>query len=88
MRGAVDVRADEFGVSPGRADLLDNLGATLAAASVDDDVRPFGRERGRDRAADVAGGSGDERGLALESCAHLGFPSLRRRQMDVPVSGS
>src|SRR4051794_41946695 len=57
-----------------RADLLDNLGAALAAASADYDVRPFGRERGRDRAADVAGSSGNERGLVLESCAHLWDP--------------
>src|SRR4051794_28412331 len=40
-----------------RVDLLDNLAAALGAASADDDVRPFGRERGRDRAADVAGSS-------------------------------
>jgi hypothetical protein len=42
-------------------DLLDHLGAALGTASADDDVRPFGSELGRDRAADVAGGSGNER---------------------------
>src|SRR5437763_12459987 len=36
LRGAVEVRGDELGVSAGRVDLLDNLGAALGAASADD----------------------------------------------------
>src|SRR5919108_488805 len=35
-------------------------------ARVEDESRPFRRERERDGAADVAAGTGDERGLALE----------------------
>jgi hypothetical protein len=75
--GAVEVRGDEFGLSAVRVDLLDNLGAALGVASAEDDVRSFGGERGCDRAADVAGSSGDECGLVLKSSAHLG--SLRGR---------
>src|SRR3954452_18877089 len=69
-----------------RVDLLDNLGAALGVASADDDLRPFGGERGRDRAADVAGSSGNDRGLVLESCAHLGIPSWVRCQPRAAVS--
>ncbi len=43
--------------------------AALGAASAHDDVRPFGGERDRDRAADVAGSSCNECGLVLESRA-------------------
>jgi hypothetical protein len=34
----------------GYRDRVPNLGAALGAVSADDDVRPFGRERGRDSA--------------------------------------
>ena len=46
---------------------LDHLGAALGVAPADDDVRALRGERDGDRAADVAGRAGDERGLALES---------------------
>jgi len=58
----------------GRVDLPDDLGAALMAASADDDVRPFRRERRRDRAADVAGSSVTSAVLSSSRLLILGVP--------------
>ena len=64
-RRAVSRRGRRRRSPPARrgADLLDDLGAALGVAAADDDMCAFGGERERDRAADVAGGAGDQRRL-------------------------
>jgi hypothetical protein len=54
-------------------DPIDHLGAALGTAAADDDVGALSGEGQGDGPTDVAGGSGDQRGLAFESRAHDAF---------------
>src|SRR5205085_5750972 len=73
-RRAVEVCRDEVGTAARGPDLIENLATTLAAAAADGDVGSFGGERSGDRAPDVAGGAGDQRGLPFEAHSHTAAP--------------
>jgi hypothetical protein len=61
------VGSDKVGSAAPLPYLLDDLAAPLVVAAGDDHVRPFSGELGRYGPADVAGGAGDQRRLALEA---------------------
>jgi hypothetical protein len=70
LQRSVEVGGDELGV-PGRlSDLFDDRLPAPGAAASHGDLRSFGGERHRDGAANVAGGAGDERCLAVQPCRH------------------
>jgi hypothetical protein len=82
----VQVGVDEVGAASRSPDLRDHGVTSLAVSPGHHDVGPFGAVGEGDGAADVAGGAGDECGLALKS-VHDSHVKEQKMDFQVQIPG-